>query len=612
MKKNIAIFPSLLTIICALFVGCGKIDVASATVNEPIDEVVEENVDDSEEADITIVYTNDVHSYIDNVVTDDDGNVIGDGLRFSKIAAMVNDMRAAGENVLLVDAGDEIQGDIYGAMDEGESIIKIMNATGYQLATPGNHDFDYGVSRLCQLAEKADFSYVTCNFHSTETKENIFPDTYTFDIGGKKVAFVGISTPQSLTSSSPAYFQDETGKFIYTFDGLKDASELYSSVQNAIDNVRDSADYVIAIGHIGIGIEAEKKGWDSKAVIANVSGLDAFVDGHSHTMMEGELVKDKDGKEVILTQTGNYLKSVGMMTISSDGIISTKLVNDYDKEDEKVAALEKEWIDDVASQLNEKIGVLENDLYITDPDRTHRLVRLQEVNLGDFVSDSVYWYFNEKLEIDCDVAIANGGGIRNEIKKGDLTYMSVKQAQPFGNMICLISATGQQIVDALELGANVVGDFGDDGVTPAESGGFLQVAGLTYTIDTSVPSSVEKDENGIFQSVSGEYRVKDVKIYNKENGQYEPIVLDKTYQIGGINYILRNSGNGMSMFADDELVVDYVGQDYVILSEYVENFAKEGEFSVVNTKNSPLSKYDGYLLDYEEPSGAGRIGIIIE
>ena len=611
MKKYISFFLSLL-IVSTLFVGCGKTEVASTVASETADEVVEDNVDDSEESDITIVYTNDVHSYIDNVVTDDEGNVIGDGLRFSKIAAMVNDMRAAGENVLLVDAGDEIQGDIYGAIDEGETIIKIMNETGYQLAAPGNHEFDYGVSRLFQLAEKADFSYVTCNFHSTETKEKIFPDTYTFDIGEKKVAFVGISTPGTMTSSSPVYFQNEKGEFIYTFDGIKDAAELYSSVQNAIDNVRDSVDYVIALGHVGVGLDEIKKGWDSKSIIGNVSGLDAFIDGHSHTTMEGEIVQDKDGKDVVLTQTGNYLKSVGLMTISSDGTISTKLVNDYDKEDEKVASLEKEWIEDVASQLNEKIGVLENDLYITDPERTKRLVRSQEVNLGDFVSDSVYWYFNENLDINCDVAIANGGGIRNEIPKGDLTYMSVKQTQPFGNMICLILATGQQIVDALELGAYLVGDIGDDGVTPAESGGFLQVAGLSYTIDTSVPSSVETDENEMFQGVSGEYRVKDVQIYNKEEGKYEPIDLDKTYQIGGINYILRNSGNGMSMFADNELVVDYVGQDYVILAEYVESFAKEGEFSVVNTKNSPLSKYDGYLLDYEKPSGAGRIQIILE
>lgn len=561
--------------------------------------------------DIKIVYTNDVHSYIDNVILDADGNVVGNGLRFSKIAAMVQDMRADGQNVLLVDAGDEIQGDIYGAIDEGETIINIMRETGYQLATPGNHDFDYGVLQFLKLAETSGFPYVTCNFHPIKSEESKLSDSYIFEIGGKRVAFIGVSTPETFTSSTPTYFQDETGEFIYTIDGLTDAKDLYTSVQNAIDNVKDNADYIIAIGHLGVGLDATKKGWDSRSVISNTVGLDAFIDGHSHSTIESEKVKDKKGNKVILTQTGSYLDAIGIMTISGDGAISTELVNEYSREDDKVAALEKAWMDSIDAQMKEKIAVLENRLTITNPDNdSERWIRARELNLGDLTADSVYWFFNERLTLDCDIVIQNGGGIRSAIEKGDLTYFSAKQVEPFGNMICLIGATGQQIVDALEVGATVIGEWDEEWNTPAENGAFMQVAGLSYVIDSSIPSGVELDKNGMFVKVNGDYRVKDVKVYNKENGQYEPIDLNREYQLGGINYILRNNGNGMKMFEADELTIDYVGQDYIILAEYLRSFEGDGDYPVVNTKNSPLSSYKGYLLDYENPLGAQRITIL--
>lgn len=598
-----------------LLSGCGK-----STENAVMESEVEQAVDNSSEAeavsavnnDITIIYTNDVHSYIANVVKDENENIIGDGLRLSKVAAMVSDMRADGENVLLVDAGDEIQGDIYGAMDEGETIIDIMNAAGYQLATPGNHDFDYGVFQLMKLVDKAQFPYITCNFHSTKSKEKTFADSYVFEIAGKKVAFVGISTPETITSSTPVYFQDESGEFIYTVDGLKDKTDLYTAVQNAIDNVREDADYVIALGHLGVAMETTKKGWDSRTVIANVSGLDAFIDGHSHTFIDGEMVKDKSGKEVLLTQTGYYLNSVGRMTITEDGAISTELIKDYDREDETVAAKEKAWIDEIDEKMSEKAAVLENPMYIGNPEKPEeRWIRAMEMNLGDLAADSIYWFFNERIGLGCDIAIQNGGAIRSPMDKGDITGFSLKQVEPFGNMICVITATGQQIVDALEMGASVSGDWDDEWNTPAENGGFIHAAGLSYTIDTSVESSVVTDSDDMFNGVEGDYRVKDVKVYNKETGEYEPIELDKEYQLAGTNYILRNSGNGLSMFADDKMTADYVGLDYVILSEYVKSFSGDGEYPVVNTKNSPLNAYDGYLLDYENPLGAGRINILL-
>lgn len=590
MKKYI--ITGLITVLTALAIlsGCGKKKAAGE--------------------EVTIVYTNDVHSYIDNVVKDSDGNVTGDGLRFSKIAAMVSDMREEGRNVLLVDAGDEIQGDIYGAMDEGQTIIKIMEATGYQVATFGNHEFDYGSTAFLKMAETSAYPYISCNFHSTDGSDTIFSKSKIFDIGGRKIAFVGISTPETITSSTPTYFQNEKGEFIYTIDGIKDPKDLYKSVQAAIDEVKNEADFVIALGHVGVGLDEKNMGISSEDIINNVSGLDAFIDGHSHTTMEGEMIKDKSGKDVILTQTGSYLNAVGVMRISSEGELSTELVKDYDREDETVSKLENDWIQDIENQMSEKIGVLDTMLYTQNPDdENQRLIRARELNLGDFVADSIYWFLGDMLELDCDIVLHNGGGLRTFIEAGDVTYMSAKKVSPFGNMVCIISATGQQIVDALEMGANVIGEWDEEKNGPAENGGFLQVAGLSYAIDASIPSSVETDENGLFVAVNGDYRVKDVKVYNRDSGQYDPIDLNKEYQLGGINYILRNDGNGLCMFAGDKLTVDYVGQDYVILAEYIKNFTKDGDYPRINTKNSPLSDYKGYLIDYENPFGAGRIDI---
>lgn len=586
-------------------------EVAESVADNEAENIENEDTTQSDAGNITIVYTNDVHSYIDNVVKDSDGNITGDGLRFSKIAAMVNDMKAAGENVLLVDAGDEIQGNIYGAMDEGSTIIDIMNAAGYDLATPGNHDFDYGVITLLKLAEKAEFQYISCNFHSSKSKEIVFPATKTYEMDGKKIAFIGVTTPETITSSTPIYFQDENGEFIYEVDGTADAEDLYTSVQSAIDSVSDEADYVIALGHVGVGIDEKKSGISSEDIIANTVGLSAFIDGHSHTTLEGSKITDKEGNEVVLTQTGNYLAAVGVMTIGEDGSISTELVNDYEREEDSVAEIEKQWIQDIDDRMSEKIGTLDTTLYINNPnDGSQRLIRSQELNAGDFCADAFYWFFNEQLELKCDVAIQNGGGVRSQIEQGDVTYRDAKQVEPFGNMVCLISATGQQIVDALEMGVTSIGEWDDEWNIPAENGGFMHVAGLCYTVDASIKSSVETDDNGLFKAVNGDYRVGDVKVYNRESGEYEPIDLNKEYQLGGINYILRNGGNGLSMFSDNELSIDYVGQDYVILSEYIKNFAQEDGYARINTLNSPLAGYEGYMIDYENPLGAGRINII--
>ena len=547
--------------------------------------------------ELTILYTNDIHGYIANTVENDKGEEVP-GLSYDNLKALKDELKSEGKNVLLVDIGDHAQGAVYAALSEGEDIIELMNDVGYDIATLGNHEFDYGQFRTFKFIDNAAFPYVSCNYYNLSDKSLVLPAYKLLNVDGIRVAFVGITTPQSLTSATPKSFQDENGNYIYGIAAGKDGSELYSYVQAAIDDARNVADVVIALGHLGV--EESSAPYRSIDVIANTSGLDAFIDGHSHTRMEEELVEDKDGNKVVLTQTGYYFSAIGDMEIrftDDKPSISTSLIEEYDKKDEAITAKIDSIVDKVNVEFGKTIADVSCALYINEPGTDNRLVRKQETNLGDLCADSVYYYYNDIMELDCDIAVVNGGGIRQDLPDGLHTYLDCKTAEPFGNVTCLIKADGQTIKDALEMGARFV---------PDEKGGFLHVAGIKYSIDTSIDETVQVDDKENWVGApTGAYRVHDIEVYNKETGAYEPIEDDKTYNIAGINFILRNDGNGMTMFDGCESVVDYVSEDYVILAEYIKAFSD----STVATANSPLSALKGYLIDYENPYGAGRIVI---
>ena len=617
MKKTVSKILSLV-IVCALVMGFA----ATAYADEA-----------SQETEITILYTNDVHTYIDEDIT------------YSNIAAY---KEALGENTLLVDAGDHIQGTAYGGMDEGATIIELMNAAGYDLATLGNHEFDYDMDRLMEIInEEADYPYISSNFYSIAddgTESTVLDSYYVFEVDGVTIAFVGITTPESITKSTPAYFQDDDGNYIYGIYGGTDGSELYEAVQEAVDAASAEADIVIALGHLGV--DESSSPWTSEEVIANTTGIDAFIDGHSHTTMESEYVTDAEGNEVLLTQTGCYLDTLGQMTVSvsSDGsvsietdlltfddlyetigydVTSTETTTDENgneveaevmvqclEEDETVAAIEDAWIASVDEQLGEKIA--ETDITFTIYDYStgeqgDRIVREAETNLGDLDADAYYWYINEVASIDCDIAISNGGGVRAEIAAGDWTYLDAKTVNPFGNVLCVVEVSGQDILDALEFGAR----YTTADASGAECGGFLQVAGLTYKVDTSIENTITEDENSVWLSGPSEYRVYDVQVYNKETGEYEDLDLEATYTLGGTNYTLRDCGDGFDMFSDSYLVLDGIVEDYLALSAYVSAFADtDGNgYADIASANSPLAAYDGYLLNYENAAGSGRITI---
>ena len=548
-------------------------------------------------SDVTILYTNDVHTYIDKQ---------SPKLTYAAIADLKQSYQNVGKEVLLVDAGDHVQGTAYGSMDEGASIIKLMNAAGYDAATPGNHEFDYGMDRAKAIMQEANFPYLSCNWVDLRTTLRVLPSLKVFVRGGRRIAFVGVTTPETFTKSTPAYFMDKAqSKYIYDIQGGEDGKKLYDAVQWAINKAKLLADVVIGLGHLGV--DPSSSPWTSEEVIAHTSGFDAFIDGHSHTVMENKQVQDASGRAVTLTQTGSYFANVGEMTIAADGTITTKLIPTHEGMDATIAAMQIGWVNTVDDMLGEKIAVGDSDFYVSDPATGKRRIRSAETNLGDFVADGIYTYFNEVEKLHCDVAIMNGGGIRADVPAGDWTFKTCKQVSPFGNVACLMSVTGKQIQDALEFAARFAGEGGK------ENGGFLQVAGATYEIHTDIPNTVQTDEKNVWiGSATGTPRVQNVKIYDKASGSYLPLDPGATYALAGMNYTLRNLGDGFAMFDGAELIKDYVSEDYLVMATYAMTFGgvdAEG-LPHLSTANSPLAEYPGYLLDYENPYGAGRIAIL--
>ena len=473
--------------------------------------------------DIVVLYTNDVHNAVDA------GDPTG-SMGYANLAAYKKEMEATHDNVVLVDAGDSIQGAAIGTLSNGQYLVDIMNYVGYDYATFGNHEFDFGMDVALSLLTNAEATYLSCNFIDLRTGETV-ADAYDIaTYGNLKVAYVGISTPESFTKSTPTYFQDADGNYIYGFCEGGDGQDLYDQVQATIDDAKEAgADLVIAIAHLGVDEASEP--WTSKDVIANTTGLAAVIDGHSHSTIAGETVKDKDGNDVILTSTGTKLQNIGKMTITAEGKVSTELVSGYTEVDAETDAFIKDIQERFQDKLNEVVAKTDVDLTVNNPETGNRAVRNAETNLGDLCADAY------RTVLGADIAFVNGGGVRASIAAGDITYDQVIKVHPFGNTACVVEATGQEIVDALEMSSRAC---------PGELGGFLQVSGLKYTIDLNVASTVEIDDKSMFVAVNGPRRVKDVQVLNAD-GTYAPIDLEATYKLASHNYMLKSGGDGIKL-----------------------------------------------------------------
>lgn len=570
--------------------------------------------------DIVVLYTNDVHCGVD------------DNIGYAGLALYKKEMQAQTPYVALVDAGDAIQGAPIGTLSDGGYIIDIMNQTGYDFAIPGNHEFDYGMARFLELSEKLNCGYYSCNFINLASGTPVFAPYKIFTYGDTRVAFVGVSTPESFTKSTPSYFQDGNGNYLYGFCEDESGQALYKQVQAAVDGAKgQGAEIVILVGHLGNeGVSGQ---WTSQQIIKNTNGVDAVIDGHSHETYD-KTYPNKDGEEVIVTQTGTKLKNIGKMTIKPDGTITTEMVTEvpdagfttytvrkndslsriakrtlgsseawpviYNANRDKIrradaitagmvltipggAAVTEDgkfvdaaadaYIKNIQAQYSESLkavlGHTEVELTIKDPETGNRAVRSAETNLGDLCADAF------RYQLGADIGLMNGGGVRDSIAVGNITYNDTLKVFPFGNMGCVVEATGQQIKDALEMASKDC---------PQESGGFLHVSGITYTVDTSVPSSVKLDEKGNFKSVSGAYRVGNILV----NG--EPLDINKTYTVASHNYMLKSGGDGMSMFEGTKVIRDDVMVDVDVLSSYI------------------TERLGGNVgADYENPRGQGRI-----
>ncbi|MBR7172906.1 MAG: bifunctional metallophosphatase/5'-nucleotidase [Clostridia bacterium] len=521
------------------------------------------------EKNLVILFTSDVHCGIDQ------------GWGYAGLYA-VKQYLSENNHVLLVDDGDAIQGEPIGTMTTGEGIIDIMNAVGYDIAIPGNHEFDYGMDRFLELTKKANYPYISCNFN--KGGELVFAPYTIKEFDGVKIAFVGATTPMTLRSSTPKYFMDEDGNFIYGFLQDNDGTALYEAVQKAVDDARaEGASYVFLMAHLGN--ETECSPWTYSEVIANTNGIDAMLDGHSHDT-DQVVMLNKDGKEVVRSGCGTKLANIGVVTLATDGKISSRLYSwDADVAAPALLGLNNAGSAAVAQAsevLNEKlqqvVASTTVDLTINDPVATTddakpvRIIRNTETNLGDLCADA---YLDQSGE--ADIALVNGGGIRVSIKKGDITLNDILKVHPFGNSLTVIEATGQQVLDALEWSVHSL---------PGEFGGFDHVAGLTFEVDPTIETPCVQDESKMFDHVDDtkERRVRNVLVGG------EPIDPAKIYKVASHDYQLLNNGDGYTMFKGCNVLQESVKLDNQVLIDYI-----------TGTLNGVVGE------GYENPYGQGRI-----
>ena len=502
---------------------------------------------DEKSNDIVILHTDDTHCGVN------------DNLGYAGVAAYKAEMKKTHNYVALVDCGDAIQGESIGTLSAGAYLVDIMNEVGYDFATFGNHEFDYKLPQLAKLTKQAKYQYLACNFKyiGEGTSDLNYKPYEIVTYGDKKVAFIGIVTPESFTKSTPAYFQDESGNYIYSFSEDETGTALYETVQKTVDEVRAAgADYVIAMGHLGN--EGITDRWTSKAVIANTTGIDAVLDGHDH-IAGVQKVANKDGKQIVLTEPGTKFENLGKLTIKTDGTITAELISpkEFTEKDAGITA----YITKLTDTFKEYVSkvVAKSSIALPDKDENgNRLVRNHETALGDLCADAF------RVMMDADIGIMNGGGIRKPIKAGDITLDNILSVFPWGNLPCKMEVTGQTVLDMLEMGAINY---------PEESGGFLSVSGLKYTIMAGVPSSIELTDKGEFSKVAGKYRVTNVQVLNKKTNEYEPLDLNKTYTLGGIDYTILYCGDGFTMFNDSKVLKagDASYTDAQMVVDYIEN-----------------------------------------
>lgn len=483
---------------------------------------------------IVILYENDVHCAVEG---------------YSKLAAMKNELLEDYTNVGVVSVGDFVQGGTLAAVSKGEYIVNLMNRVGYDAIALGNHEFDYQISRLNELNNISNTKFISCNFQKIGEDTSYFEPYKMVSYGNIDVAYIAITTPETIVMSSPAQFKNDKGELIYTFNEAK----LYDVVQANINAAETAgADCIIALSHIGYDESGNLT--DVTDLIENTDGFDVVLDAHSHSVIEEKVIKDKSGDDVLLTSTGTKFKYIGKLSIK-DGVFDTELVEveSYAKTDWDVDAYITEINENYEQLGNRKIGESKVEFITHDKDG-NRLVRKAETNLGDFCSDAL------REMTGADMSFVNGGGLRAPMESGDITFNDIFSVFPFNNQVVTAEISGHLLIDFLEM---TLKNY------PEEGGTFPHVSGITFSVNKSIASSVKLDENGFFEKVDGAYRVYNVKVLDKTSGEYKALDLNGKYVIAGFNYYLIDFGGGTTMFKDATILDAEGTLDVEILENYI-------------------------------------------
>ncbi len=510
----------------------------------------------NKDKDIVILYTSDVHCGID------------ENIGYDSLSAYKKQLEKD-NYVTLMDTGDNISGDFIGAVSKGEYIIDLMNEVGYDSMTLGNHEFDYGMDILSQRVEQFKGDVLSCNFKYIGKKENKFNKVKPYKIisyGKKKVGFVGVTTPFTIVDSTPSYFQEDN-EFAYSFTG-DNAEEFYACVQANIDACyKQKANYVVVLAHLGEGDEYVP--YSSIDLINNTKGVTAIFDGHSHKTISHD-VKDKEGNSVPLLAPGYQMSEVGQLTIKKDKTIATKLIDKIEEKDPHISEYITNINNKVDELANKVVATSDLALSIKGPEGT-RMIRTREMPIGNLVADAY------RIMSEAQIGFTNGGGIREDLKEGDITFSDIKAVHPFGNNIDTALVRGQTLADYLEFASsNVDKDYYEEKngvlVPKGEDGSFAHVSGMKYTVDTSIPTPVVFDEKNMFVKIDGTRRVKDIKVL--ENDAYVDIQMDKFYLVASHNYLLEECGGGANMFKDIKIVKKDLMLDYECLVKYIVDVLK--------------------------------------
>ena len=483
---------------------------------------------------IVILYENDVHCAVDG---------------YPLLVSMRKECQSVTDYVATVSCGDFASGGLVGAISKGEQIVRIMDYVGYDAVVLGNHELDYGMPQMFNITDSLDAPVLCANLKNVQTDEFLYPAYHIVKYGDVDVAYIGFTTTTSGTITS---LSDAQGNPLYSFM----REEFYLNAQHFIDEARDKgADYVIALSHLG---DSQKDIHpNSTGLIANTTGLDAVIDGHDHHVIEEQFINNKEGKPVLLTSSGTNFQNIGKLTIDTNGGIHSTLANTSsivpDSETEAFVNSVKEEVEGLGNFV---IGRSEVDLTIYD-ENGKRIVRKQETNIGDFCTDAF------RIFTGADIALINGGGIRKDIKKGEVLFNDLYNVMPFGDMIATGTLTGQQLTDVLEYAVSYL---------PNEAGVFMQVSGLRYKLNPEIPSPVVMDaETEMFSHVKeGERRVSDIEVLDKESGEYRDVELSRSYTMATLDYLILELG-GSGIFKDVEPDPTYWGADIEILRSYLEN-----------------------------------------